>query len=376
MAAAEFIEERRERDTLVLAVRGRWLVAEGAALQARLAKLRIGGVKQVTFDLDGIDAIDTTGAWLLLQLKEDYAAKGAKVAIENIHDEYDPLFRQLEKQPIKSLPPKPVQPRFILLLNYLGSRTVTLLRGARGLVGFLGLVTVNVLEIFRHRSKIRIVPLVVQMERTGVSALGIVGLLSFLIGVVMAFQGADQLRQFGAQIYTVNLLGVSFLRELGALLAAIIVAGRSGSAFTAEIGAMVVNEEVDAIRALGLNPIEVLVVPRVLALVICLPLLTFYANMMGLLGGAIMCRFQLGIPFPLYLSQLQGAVSLWSFWLGILKAPFFAVCIALIGCNEGLSVSRSAESVGRRTTLAVVQSIFLVIVFDAAFSILFSYLHI
>ena len=160
MAAAEFIEERRERDTLVLAVRGRWLVAEGAALQARLAKLR---VKQVTFDLDGIDAIDTTGAWLLLQLKEDYAAKGAKVAIENIHDEYDPLFRQLEKQPIKSLPPKPVQPRFILLLNYLGSRTVTLLRGARGLVGFLGLVTVNVLEIFRHRSKIRIVPLVVQM---------------------------------------------------------------------------------------------------------------------------------------------------------------------------------------------------------------------
>jgi phospholipid/cholesterol/gamma-HCH transport system permease protein len=376
MAAAEFIEERRERDTLVLAVRGRWLVAEGAALQARLAKLRIGGVKQVTFDLDGIDAIDTTGAWLLLQLKEDYAAKGAKVAIENIHDEYDPLFRQLEKQPIKSLPPKPVQPRFILLLNYLGSRTVTLLRGARGLVGFLGLVTVNVLEIFRHRSKIRIVPLVVQMERTGVSALGIVGLLSFLIGVVMAFQGADQLRQFGAQIYTVNLLGVSFLRELGALLAAIIVAGRSGSAFTAEIGAMVVNEEVDAIRALGLNPIEVLVVPRVLALVICLPLLTFYANMMGLLGGAIMCRFQLGIPFPLYLSQLQGAVSLWSFWLGILKAPFFAVCIALIGCNEGLSVSRSAESVGRRTTLAVVQSIFLVIVFDAAFSILFSYLQI
>lgn len=376
MAAAEFIEERRERDTLVLAVRGRWLVAEGAALQARLAKLRIGGVKQVTFDLDGIEAIDTTGAWLLLQLKEDYAAKGAKVAVENIHDEYAPLFRQLEKQPIKSLPPKPVQPRFILLLNYLGSRTVTLLRGARSLVGFLGLVTVNVLEIFRHRSKIRIVPLVVQMERTGVSALGIVGLLSFLIGVVMAFQGADQLRQFGAQIYTVNLLGVSFLRELGALLAAIIVAGRSGSAFTAEIGAMVVNEEVDAIRALGLNPIEVLVVPRVLALVICLPLLTFYANMMGLLGGAIMCRFQLGIPFPLYLSQLQGAVSLWSFWLGILKAPFFAVCIALIGCNEGLSVSRSAESVGRRTTLAVVQSIFLVIVFDAAFSILFSYLHI
>jgi phospholipid/cholesterol/gamma-HCH transport system permease protein len=376
MAAAEFIEERRERDTLVLAVRGRWLVAEGAALQARLAKLRIGGVRQVTFDLDGIEAIDTTGAWLLLQLKEDYAAKGAKVAIENIHDEYAPLFRQLEKQPIKSLPPKPVQPRFILLLNYLGSRTVTLLRGARGLVGFLGLVTVNVLEIFRHRSKIRIVPLVVQMERTGVSALGIVGLLSFLIGVVMAFQGADQLRQFGAQIYTVNLLGVSFLRELGALLAAIIVAGRSGSAFTAEIGAMVVNEEVDAIRALGLNPIEVLVVPRVLALVICLPLLTFYANMMGLLGGAIMCRFQLGIPFPLYLSQLQGAVSLWSFWLGILKAPFFAVCIALIGCNEGLSVSRSAESVGRRTTLAVVQSIFLVIVFDAAFSILFSYLQI
>jgi phospholipid/cholesterol/gamma-HCH transport system permease protein len=374
--AAEFIEEKRERDTLVLTVSGRWLVAEGAALQKRLATLRVGGVRRVSFDLSGIEAIDTTGAWLLLQLKDNYAAKGAQVSLENIHDEYAPLFRQLEKQTIRSLPPPPHQPPFILLLNNLGLRTVTLLRSARGLVGFLGLVTVNVLEILRHRSRIRIVPLVVQMQRTGVSALGIVGLLSFLIGVVMAFQGADQLRQFGAEIYTVNLLGISFLRELGALLAAIIVAGRSGSAFTAEIGAMVVNEEVDAIRALGLNPIEILVIPRVLALVICLPLLTFYANMMGLLGGAIMCRFQLGIPFPVYLAQLQHAVSLWSFWLGILKAPFFAVCIALIGCNEGLSVSRSAESVGRRTTLAVVQSIFLVIVFDAVFSILFSYLHI
>jgi phospholipid/cholesterol/gamma-HCH transport system permease protein len=200
--------------------------------------------------------------------------------------------------------------------------------------------------------------------------------LSFLVGVVFAYQGADQLRRFGAEILTANLLGIAFLRELGVLLTAIIVAGRSGSAFTAEIGAMQVNEEVDALRTLGLDPVEVLVLPRLFGLVLTLPLLTFYANALGLLGGALMSWVVLGIPLPVFVEQLRGAVSGWTFWLGILKAPFFAVSIALIGCHEGLRVSRSAESVGRLTTLSVVQSIFLVIIIDAAFSILFSRLRV
>jgi phospholipid/cholesterol/gamma-HCH transport system permease protein len=160
------------------------------------------------------------------------------------------------------------------------------------------------------------------------------------------------------------------------LLTAIIVAGRSGSAFTAEIGTMQVNEEIDAMTTLGIDPIEVLVLPRLFALAVTLPLLTFYANVMGMVGGAFICDLSLGIPLPLFLQQLQGAITGWSFWLGILKAPFFAVCIALIGCREGLAVTRSAESVGRLTTLSVVESIFLVIIFDAAFSIIFAQLNI
>ena len=204
----------------------------------------------------------------------------------------------------------------------------------------------------------------------------IIGLLSFLIGVVVAYQGVDQLRRFGAEIFTVNLLGVSILREMGILITAIVVAGRSGSAFTAQIGAMQVNQEIDALQALGLDPVEILVLPRIIALVIALPLLAVFADMMGLAGGGVMVMLVLDISLIQFMEQLRGAVSIWSFWIGILKAPVFAFLIALVGCREGLRVTGSAESVGRQTTKSVVVAIFLVIVTNAAFSILFSALHI
>jgi phospholipid/cholesterol/gamma-HCH transport system permease protein len=174
----------------------------------------------------------------------------------------------------------------------------------------------------------------------------------------------------------VNLLGLGFLRELGVMLAAVIVAGRSGSAFTAELGAMQVNEEVDALRTLGLDPVELLVLPRIFALVLAMPLIAFYADVMGLLGGAVLCWLLLGITLPIFSQQLHEALSLWSLWLGVIKAPFFAAAIALVGCQEGLAVERNAESLGRHTTRAVVHSIFLVIVIDAAFSVLFSWLGV
>jgi phospholipid/cholesterol/gamma-HCH transport system permease protein len=214
------------------------------------------------------------------------------------------------------------------------------------------------------------------MEETGLNALPIVGLLSFLIGVVVAYQGADQLRQFGLEVFTVNLLGIGLLRELGGLMAAIIVAGRSGSAFTAQIGTMKVNEEIDAIETSGINMIEVLVLPRLLGLMITLPLLTFYSNIMGLIGGMVMCYFDLSITIPAFLHQLRSALVGWSFWVGLIKAPVFAFIIGLVGCYQGLHVERNAASVGRLTTQAVVESIFLVIVADAIFSILFSMLGI
>jgi phospholipid/cholesterol/gamma-HCH transport system permease protein len=203
-----------------------------------------------------------------------------------------------------------------------------------------------------------------------------VGMISFLIGIVLVYQGADQLQKFGAQIYTVNLLAIGILRELGILLTSIIVAGRSGSAITAEIGAMKVHEEVDAMRTLGLDPIEILVLPRLFALLITLPLLAFYANFMGILGGLVMSWAALDIPFPVFIHQFEDALFGWTFWLGPIKAPFFAAVIAIIGCYQGFKVAQSAESVGRLTTVSVVESIFLVIVIDAGFSILFSYLHV
>ena len=204
-----------------------------------------------------------------------------------------------------------------------------------------------------------------QVEETGINALPIVGLLAFLIGVVLAYQGADQLKRFGAEIFTINLLGVGVLREIGGLITAIIVAGRSGSAFTAQIGTMRVNEEIDAMQTIGLNTVDMLVLPRIIGLVIALPLLTFYADIMGLIGGAVMCYFDLGITIPVFLRQLHEAVNVNTLMVGLIKAPVFAFVIALVGCYEGFQVERNAASVGLLTTRSVVESVFLVIVLDA-----------
>ena len=221
-------------------------------------------------------------------------------------------------------------------------------------------------------SRIRLTPFPAHLELVGLNALPIVGLISFLIGVVLAYQGAVQLQRFGAEVFVVDLIGVSVLREIGILLTAIVVAGRSGSAFAAAIGSVKLYQEVDAMRTLGLDPMETLVLPRVLALVVAMPLLCFFSDLMGLLGGGVMAWAVLGIGPGLYIERLHDAVGLWAFWVGMIKAPVFGFVIAMVGCMEGLRVEGSADSVGRQTTRAVVASIFLVIVLDAVFSIFFS----
>jgi phospholipid/cholesterol/gamma-HCH transport system permease protein len=210
------------------------------------------------------------------------------------------------------------------------------------------------------------------MQQAGVASLPIVGLLSFLIGVVTAYQGADQLARFGAEIFTVNVVGVGVLREMGALITAIVVAGRSASAFAAQIGTMKINEEVDALQVIGIDPMTVLVVPRVLALILIFPFLVIYANAMGVLGGAIMATISLDITLSQFTSQFQAGVPLENFWVGLSKSPLFAGAIAGIGCYQGLQVRQGAAAVGEKTTAAVVQAIFLVIVIDALMSIVFS----
>lgn len=378
MAPPATIVASEQADALVLRAEGKWLVPAAAGLDSRLRELELPSGRRVIFDLGGIERLDTAGAWLLLRTEQALVARGNHVEHVNLRPSLVPLFEQLRARGAVSPPPHPIPPHHTLIgfVARIGEVTVGILRRAYSMLGFGGLVFITIAQLLRHPGRLRAVATVRQMEQTGLDAMPIVGLLSFLIGVVMAYQGADQLRRFGAEIYTVNLLGVAILRELGVLLSAIIIAGRSGSAFTAQIGTMQVNQEVDALRTLGLDPIEVLVLPRLFGLVFTLPLLVFYADLMGLLGGCLMTWAELGISVPAFLDQLRSAVTGWTLWVGVIKAPFFAAIIAMVGCYEGFNVSGSAESVGRLTTQSVVESIFLVIVADAAFSIMFSMLRI
>jgi phospholipid/cholesterol/gamma-HCH transport system permease protein len=382
MAEEGWIEAKPGGGELAYVAGGEWLIAAAPALDRQLYALERGpapaaaGRQRVRVDCGPLEALDTVGAWLILRLKAALARRGAEVSLDNLATHFAPLLDQVEKYH-----PDPAKHRRHLagpidLLARLGAWGVAHVRDAGEGFGFLGEVTLAAGRVITQPRRLRPISFFSQMQHTGPAAVPIVGLLSFLIGVVFAYQGAVQLRQFGAEIFTVNLLAIAFVRELGVLLSAIIIAGRSGSAFTAEIGTMQVNEEIDAMITIGLDPVEVLVLPRVGALMVTLPLMTFFANLMGLLGGAALCDFQLHIPLPLFLSQLSTAITGWTFWLGLIKAPFFALVIALVGCREGLRVARSAESVGRQTTLSVVESIFLVIVLDAVFSIVFAQLNL
>jgi len=358
---------------------GDWVIEEIAALDKSLHTLKLDGAREVEFDGSEVKRMDSAGAWLILRAKHQLSEAGAKIREMTVPDANRPLLEKLDRE-IKGPPPSPPPHRpFTDFLARMGQGATEMAETAYRLLGFLGRITVETFEaIVRPTRELPWPAFVNQIEATGLTAVPIVGLLSFLLGVVLAYQGAEQLKRFGAEIFTVNLVGLSVLREIGVLITAIIAAGRSGSAFTAQIGTMKLNEEVDAMVTMGLNPVEILVLPRVLGLLVSLPLLTFYANIMGLIGGAVMCYFSLDITFPAFSRQLQGAISFspWSFWLGIIKAPFFAFTIALVGCFEGLRVEGTAESVGRLTTRSVVESIFLVVVLDAGFSILFSILEI
>lgn len=376
-SATVTLSEAREGGSLIRAA-GSWLVATAAELDRSLAALDLPQGRRVSLDLSGIDRLDTAGAWLVLRTERELLARGNTVEISNLHPAFAPLFAQVRSggrvHPVAH--PRPDHHTLVGFVARIGEVTLEALGRGYSILGFFGLVCQTALAVLRDPRRLRVTAMLVQMERTGVDALPIVGLLSFLIGIVIAFQGADQLRQFGAEIYTVNLLGVGMLRELAVLMTAIILAGRSGSAFTAQLGTMRVNEEIDAMRAIGLDPIEVLVIPRLFALLLTLPMLTLYADFAGLFGGWLMTWADLGITVPQFLRQLHSALGGWTFWIGAIKSPFFATIIALVGCYEGLRVGRSAESVGRQTTLSVVEAIFLVIVSDAAFSILFSFLQI
>ncbi|WP_262692049.1 ABC transporter permease [Kordiimonas aestuarii] len=352
-------------------LRGDWTIESAENIDAQMAKTVAVCGSGAVIDCSGIAQLDTTGAVLIRRYAASIEASGAAL-LTGVGADHKVLLEVISSCP----PPAPTEPDsvawYLSPFLQVGTATILGLRSSGRLLSFLGLILIRLFGAFLDPSRIRLVPMVHQMEVVGMRSMGIVGLIAFLIGAVTVNQGAIQLAKFGADIFVIDMLGIGHLRELGILLTAIIVAGRSGSAFTAQIGSMVLNEEVDAMKTLGMDPVDVLVLPRLLALVICLPLLGFYADIVGIAGGAVMAWIQLDITPANFLVYFREVITIEHYWVGIIKAPFFAAIIATAGCYNGLRVEGSADSLGGRTTRAVVQSIFMVIALDALFAIFFT----
>ena len=357
------LEERDGRS--VLALSGPYLVSTLGKTADELRRLHSGCA---VIDLSGISEIDTVGAWLVGDIARQNDAK-----IEGGSERATRLVKALQDlDPSDEPTSAPRLPWFTRVPESLGTMVFNARDGVVGVMGFLGAILVSAGTLIRHPRRFPILALVRQLELVGVSALPIIGLMSFLIGIVIAQQGAVQLQQFGAETLTVNLVGRITLRELGVLMTAIMVAGRSGSAFAAQIGTMKLTEEVDAMRTIGISPVEALVIPRILAAVLMMPLLGFYASVVAIVGGAVIGDLLLNIPFWSFLARIQDVVPLYDLWVGLIKAPVFGLIVALAGCYHGMKVEGNSEEVGLRTTMSVVSAIFAVIVIDAFFAVFFT----
>lgn len=366
------IENAAEPPTLCLA--GPWTVEYLGEIDRALAAFDPGAPERLLIDCGDLERLDLSGAWLLVRFTRRLEAAGTEAELTGLSDEQLRFIDELaavEKQAPETA--AGAGARIAERLERLGRNAID---ESLALADFMGRTFVAFASVVANPGQFRTAPLVYHLEQAGLRAVPIVSLIGFLIAIVLAYQGANQLKMFGAEIYTVDLVAISVLREMGVVLTAIMVAGRSGSAFAAEIGVMKLNEEIDAMRVLGIDPLKTLVVPRLLALVIALPLLTFIADIVSLGGAALLSSLFLDIPLPLFLSRLKDSVELSTFLVGIVKAPVFGFIIAMVGCRRGLQVAGSADELGRLTTTAVVECIFLVILADAAFSVLFSELGI
>ncbi len=361
-----------QADTLLLRLSGRWTVGRLVQIEQALAALPATGIKHVQVECKALEHADLSAIWLLQGKLQRYQETGITLEFTDDPPDHFAFLNDLQThtpsahvaQEAAMLWPEQVIAGFGKIAVELGEHAV-------GHLDHFGRIVYTHARAWRHPSRLRAPSIVRHAYEAGIQALPIVAMIAFFVAVIIAYIGASQLRDFGAGIYTVDLITVGVLRELGVLLTAIIVAGRSGSAFAAEIGVMQLNDEIDALKSIGLDPVEVLVVPRVLGLIIALPLLTIVADAMGMAGGALLSNWLLDISVPQYIARVQDALAPTTFWAGLIKAPVFALLIAMIGTYRGMQVRNSSRELGRLTTTAVVESIFMVIFANAIFAVIY-----
>lgn len=369
-AASPHIDITSTSDHVLVSLRGAFTVRDVTDVDAKLSA--IGLDQHVRLDLSELDRFDTATAWSIASLRTRLEDAGQILEVMGAKSGPESLLKSVtDAMPTPTTEDAPRQ----TLTDRIAGVGEAMFNGANfalALVGYFGLFLARLLRCFRHPKEFRLTALVHHCEEVGLKAVPIVALMSFLIGVVLAFQGSTQLRQFGAEVFVVDLIAISILRELGILLTSIIVAGRTASAFTAAIGSMKMREEIDAMQSLGLDPAQILFVPRILSLIIMLPILGLVANVMGLLGGGIMAWADLGISPAMFTTRLVNGTDISHLMIGMIKAPVFALIIGVVGCHAGMQVKSNAESLGRMTSSSVVTAIFAVIVADAAFSVFFA----
>jgi phospholipid/cholesterol/gamma-HCH transport system permease protein len=361
-------------DGLELRPGGSWTAANVRSLEALSEGVtaEIDQSKTVKLDMNGLSELDTLGAWLLEKLSRRAISGGHRIEVVGVAENYTGLIEEIRQ--VNRHNPAPVRaPNPVLVrLGEVGRYAMSTTEDVAVFLQMLGSLFLALVGVLRRPRSLRITSLVYQLYKVGFQAIPIMVLITFLIGAIIAQQGFFHFRKFGAESYTVDMVGILVLRELGVLIVAIMVAGRSGSAYTAELGSMKMREEIDALLTMGLDPVEVLILPRVVALIIALPILSFIGSIAALYGGGLVAQFYGDMGPAIFIARLHEAVSVTSFKVGIIKAPFMALAIGIVACSEGLRVKGSAESLGKQTTTSVVKSIFLVIVLDGLFAIFFA----
>jgi phospholipid/cholesterol/gamma-HCH transport system permease protein len=374
MTAAPVLESSVKGDRLELVARGAWTARHADALEALVDQQASATARApaVSINMSGVNAFDTFGAWLLERLMRGFRKAGSQADIVGLHDDYAVLLREMSDVNTSDYAPPVSRWTLATPFDRLGRNAEDLVIGIVPFVNMLGAVGTAIGRVAMRPASFRFTSMVHQFDRVCWQAIPIVLLITFLIGCIIAQQGFFHFRQFGADTYVVDMVGILVIREIGVLIVAIMVAGRSGSSYTAELGSMKMREEIDALRTMGFDPVEVLILPRLIALIVAVPVLTFLGSMSALLGGAIVAVTYGGMSPEIFIERLRDAISITSFKVGLIKAPFMALAIGLVACTEGFRVKGSAESLGIKTTDSVVKAIFMVIVMDGLFAIFFA----